>query len=227
MVIASLVDAGTMTADFTRFSHNGRQAVAATLAAFPVGQLVSALIGILVVSAGFAAQPAINGGMFVGILAAEGSFWPTVTAVFVVLNLAAVCSHCLYNGAMGWSQATGAPFRTVAAVLGVIGLVAAGIGVWSLFTEWLDLLGVIIPPIGAVIIVSLLARGYSVLSDEHPPVRWAHVRGVDGRICRSLGHASTGPRSERCRCRNRRRRDRRVDRGALRGLRCARPGDFG
>lgn len=172
LVIASLVDAGTMTADFTRFSRNGRQAVAATLAAFPVGQLVSAFIGILVVSAGFAAQPAINGGMFVGILAAEGSFWPTVTAVFVVLNLAAVCSHCLYNGAMGWSQATGAPFRTVAAVLGVLGLVAAGIGVWSLFIQWLDLLGVIIPPIGAVIIVSLLTRGYSVLSDEHPPVRW-------------------------------------------------------
>jgi len=105
LVIASLVDAGTMTADFTRFSRNGRQAVVATLAAFPVGQVVSALIGILVVSAGFAVEPAVNGGMFVGILAAEGSPWSTLTAAFVVLNLAAVCSHCLYNGAMGWSQA--------------------------------------------------------------------------------------------------------------------------
>ncbi|GAA4186642.1 cytosine permease [Gryllotalpicola kribbensis] len=170
VVIASLVDAGTMTADFTRFSRTGREAVAATLAAFPVGQFVSAFIGVLVVSAGLAVDPAVNGGMFIGVLLGS-PVSQVVVAVFVVLNLAAVCAHCLYNGAMGWSHATGARFRTTTVVLGLIGLFAAGLGVWSLFSDWLTILGVIVPPIGVVIIVSVLVRGYGFLAADAARVR--------------------------------------------------------
>lgn len=170
VVVASLVDAGTMTADFTRFSRTGRQAAAASLAAFAVGQFVSAFIGLLVVSAGLAADPATNGGMFIAILLGSPASH-VIVAAFVVLNLAAVCAHCLYNGAMGWSQATGARFRTMTVVLGILGLFAAGLGVWSLFSSWLTILGVIVPPIGVVIIVSVLVRGYGFLADDAPGVR--------------------------------------------------------
>lgn len=173
IVIASLVDAGTMTADFTRFSRTGRQAVGSALAAFPVGQFVSAFIGILVVSAGLAIDPAANGGLFIGTIASVGPVLAVIASIFVVVNLGAVCSHCLYNGAMGWSQVTGAKFRKVTLILGALGFIAAAIGVWSHFSDWLNILGVIVPPIGVVVIVFVLARGYGFVAEPAPSVRWA------------------------------------------------------
>jgi cytosine permease len=49
-------------------------------------------------------------------------------------------------------------------VLGVIGLIAALAGVWSHFATWLNVLGIFVPPIGAVLIVDQLLR------------RWAQTR---------------------------------------------------
>ena len=37
-------------------------------------------------------------------------------------------------------------------ILGVIGTIAALAGVWNLFLDWLNILGVFVPPIGAVIL---------------------------------------------------------------------------
>jgi cytosine permease len=52
--------------------------------------------------------------------------------------------------------------RTMTIVLGIIGGIAAVAGVWGLFLDWLNLLGIFVPPIGAVIIVDqLFIRHYS------------------------------------------------------------------
>ena len=42
IVIAGFADSGTMTADFTRWSRNGREAVLATFTAFPLANFISA-----------------------------------------------------------------------------------------------------------------------------------------------------------------------------------------
>lgn len=160
-IMATFADSGTMTADFTRWARSGRQAVLATITAFPVASLVAQLSGALFVAAGAIALPAQNGGNFAPILTGTGNPLLNVfLLVFVVINLGSVCTHCPYNGALGWSHLTRSTMRLLTLVLGVIGVAVAVLGAWHYFVNWLALLGVLVPPLGAVLIADqiILAR---------------------------------------------------------------------
>jgi cytosine permease len=168
LVVATFADSGTMTADFTRWSKDGKRAVYATLTAFPFANMIAQAFGIVIVCAGAAAAPATQGGDFMQVLTSHGGVLSFIALVFVFVNLGSVCTHCLYNGAVGWGRIMGKKMRTMTVVLGVLGGVLAMAGVWSLFLNWLNLLGILVPPIGAVIIVDqILVRHYSY--DEEVP----------------------------------------------------------
>jgi len=152
MTVAGFADSGTMTADFTRWSRSGRHAVGASATAFPLANFVSMAVGGVIVAAGAATDPDKNGGDFLGILVGHHPLLTALTVVFVFINLGSVCTHCLYNGAVGWSHITASKMRLLTIVLGVIGVIAAVAGVWTLFADWLNILGVFVPPIGAVLI---------------------------------------------------------------------------
>lgn len=156
IVVASFIDSGTMTADFTRWSKGGKEAVLATFSAFPVANLIAMVTGALIVAAGGALNPATDGGDFLPILVDHGPLLTVLAVVFVFVNLGSVCAHCLYNGAVGWSELVGSKMRVLTVVLGVLGLVIALAGVWSHFPTWLNLLGIFVPSIGAVLIVDQL-----------------------------------------------------------------------
>ncbi|MGI5223206.1 cytosine permease [Nocardia sp. CA-290969] len=156
IVVAGFVDSGTMTADFTRWSRNGKEAVVATFSAFPVANAIAMIVGAIVVAAGAAVNPAANGGDFLPILTDHGTLLTVLAVVFVFVNLGSVCAHCLYNGAVGWSQLTGSKMRLLTVILGAVGVVIALAGVWSHFSTWLNLLGIFVPSIGAVLIVDQL-----------------------------------------------------------------------
>jgi cytosine permease len=160
-IMATFADSGTMTADFTRWSRNGREAVLATATAFPVASLIAQVSGGVLVAAGAIASAETAGGDFSPILTGPGN--PILNAfvvVFVVVNLGSVCTHCLYNGALGWSHLLRSRMRLLTLVLGLIGVVIALLGAWSYFVNWLAFLGVIVPPLGAVLIADqiLLAK---------------------------------------------------------------------
>ncbi|GAA2502787.1 cytosine permease [Terrabacter carboxydivorans] len=160
-IMATFADSGTMTADFTRWSRNGKEAVPATATAFPVASLVAQLSGGLLVAAGAVASPETAGGDFTPILTGPGNpILNALVVVFVVVNLGSVCTHCLYNGALGWSHLLRSKMRLLTLVLGGIGVVVALLGAWSYFVNWLAFLGVIVPPLGAVLIADqiLLAK---------------------------------------------------------------------
>ena len=57
--------------------------------------------------------------------------------------------------------------RLMAVVLGAIGIVVAAPNVWAYFIEWLSLLGILVPPIGAIILVDqyILRRGMEITAD--------------------------------------------------------------
>lgn len=152
VVIAGFSDSGTMTPDFTRWAKNGRHGVIAALSAFPIANMISMVVGGLVVAAGGIAEPLKNGGDFMMLLAGHGLFLVVLSIFFIFTNLGSVCAHCLYNGAVGWSHITGSTMRKLTIVLGLIGIVAAVAGVWSLFLNWLNFLGFVVPPIGAILI---------------------------------------------------------------------------
>lgn len=171
IVVAGFSDSGTMTADFTRWARNGRAAVVAASCAFPFANSVAYLVGGLVVAVGGAVDPAVNGGGFLGLLTGHGPLLTSVAVLFVFVNLGSVASHCLYNGAVGWSAITPFRMRPLAVVLSVLGLVAALTGVWSLFLDWLNLLGIFVPPIGAVLITDQLFLRRRTAGREPRPYR--------------------------------------------------------
>jgi cytosine permease len=156
MVIAGFADSGTMTADFTRWARNGKQGAIAAFAAFPVAYFVAQLVGAFVVALGASADPATTGGDFLHVLVGGGGILVPLAIVFVFVNLGSVCAHCLYNGAVGFGNITGKTMRQLTIVLGVIGIVAAVAGIWSYFEAWLNILGVLVPPIGIILILDQL-----------------------------------------------------------------------
>lgn len=155
VVIALFIDAGTVTADFNRWAKTPAASLIATFSAFPVGNLIAMLVG-GVMTAALAvpnANPFGADNMF-GYMNGMQIGWLSLLAfIFLYLNLGSVCSHCLYNAATGWSRITGTHMRVMAIVLGAIGIVVAAGNVWAFFIQWLSLLGIIVPPIGAIILV--------------------------------------------------------------------------
>ncbi len=166
MVIALFIDAGTVTADFNRWAQDGKSSLAATFSAFPFANLVAMLVG-GVMTAALAtpnANPFGTDNMF-GYMNAQQLTWLSVLAfIFLYCNLGSVCAHCLYNAATGWSRILHTHMRLMAVVLGAIGIIVAAGNVWAFFINWLSLLGILVPPIGAVILVDqyLVRRGAEV-----------------------------------------------------------------
>jgi cytosine permease len=156
MVVAGFADSGTMTADFTRWSKDGKSAVIAAFSAFPMANVISYLFGVVIVAVGAAVDPVNNGGNFLPMLMNHGTLLSIIAFLFVFINLGSVCTHCLYNGAVGFSHLFNSKMRVWTLILGAIGGALALAGVWSYFLEWLSLLGIVVPPFGAVMIVDLI-----------------------------------------------------------------------
>jgi cytosine permease len=181
VVLALFVDAGTVTADFNRWAKSGRDSWIATFSAFPFANLVAMLVG-GVMTAALAvpnANPFGADNMF-GYMNAKQVSWLTLLAFFFLyINLGSVCSHCLYNSATGWSRILNGRMRMLAVVLGIIGIVIAAANVWAYFIEWLTILGVLVPPIGAIILVDqyVLKGDLDRHSDWHGPAFIAWIVG--------------------------------------------------
>ncbi|MGD9425189.1 purine-cytosine permease family protein [Pantoea sp. NSTU24] len=189
MVVAGFADSGTMTADFTRWSKSGRSAVIAAFSAFPVANVISYLFGVVIVAAGAAVDPLTNGGNFLPMLMGHGAFLSVVACLFVFINLGSVCTHCLYNGAVGFSHLFSSKMRLWTLILGAIGGVLALAGVWSYFLEWLSLLGIVVPPFGAVMIVDLIFMAR--ISEQRPAQRFrgdAFAAWAIGSLCAVIAH---------------------------------------
>lgn len=181
VVLALFVDAGTVTADFNRWAKDARSSLIATFSAFPFANLVAMLVG-GVMTAALAvpdANPFGADNMF-GYMTAQGVAWLSVLAfIFLLTNLGSVCSHCLYNAATGWSRIVGGHMRVAAIVLGAIGIVVAAGNVWAFFIEWLSLLGILVPPIGAIILVDqyISRRGSEIDVNWRPEAFVAWLAG--------------------------------------------------
>ena len=182
IVLTLFVDAGTVTADFNRWAKDLKGSLISTFSAFLFANLVAMLVGGIMTAA--LATPNANpfgaDNMF-GYMNDKQLAWLSVLAfIFLDCNLGSVCSHCLYNAATGWSRILGSHMRILAVALGVIGIIVAACNVWAFFIEWLTLLGILVPPIGAIILVDqYIVRVNSEASSEWrvmPFIAWAAAR---------------------------------------------------
>ena len=155
VVIALFIDAGTVTADFNRWAKDTKGSIIATFSAFPFANLCAMLVGGIMTAA--LAVPDANpfgaDNMFGYMNAKQLTFLSVLAFLFLYINLGSVCAHCLYNAATGWSRILGSHMRLIAIILGVIGIAIAAGNVWAYFIQWLSLLGILVPPIGAIILV--------------------------------------------------------------------------
>ncbi|HJR20174.1 MAG TPA: cytosine permease, partial [Dongiaceae bacterium] len=169
VVITLFIDAGTVTADFNRWAADTKSSLVATFSAFPVSNLLAMLVG-GVTTAALAvpdANPFGADNMF-GYMNAKQLTWLSILAfLFLYCNLGSVCAHCLYNAATGWSRIVGGHMRLLAVILGAIGIAVAAGNVWAFFIEWLTLLGILVPPIGAIILVDqyVIRKGSEIDAD--------------------------------------------------------------
>ncbi|WP_298256763.1 cytosine permease [Bradyrhizobium sp.] len=179
VVIALFIDAGTVTSDFNRWAATPTASLVSTFSAFPFANLIAMLVG-GVMTAALAvpnANPFGADNMF-GYMNGKHIAWLSVLAfIFLYANLGSVCSHCLYNAATGWSRILGTHMRIMAIVLGACGIVVAAGNVWAFFIQWLSLLGILVPPIGAIILIDqyVLRRNASISADWRPQpfIAWA------------------------------------------------------
>lgn len=181
MVIALFIDAGTVTPDFNRWAKDKKSSLVATFSAFPFANMIAMVLG-GVMTAALAvpdANPFGQDNMFGYMMASGSGFLMVIAFIFLLANLGSVCSHCLYNASTGWSRILRSEMRLMAVVLGAIGIVIAAANVWAFFIEWLSLLGIIVPPIGAIIIVDqyLKRPGSEIDSDWRPMAFIAWVIG--------------------------------------------------
>lgn len=155
VVIALFIDAGTVTADFNRWAKNRRDSFISTFSAFPFANLVAMLVG-GVTTAALAvpdANPFGSDNMFGYMNAKQIGFVSVLAALFLYCNLGSVCAHCLYNAATGWARIANSNMRLFAIGLGAVGIAVAAGNVWAFFIQWLSLLGILVPPIGVIILV--------------------------------------------------------------------------
>jgi cytosine permease len=184
VVLALFIDAGTVTADFNRWAKTPTASLVATFSAFPFANLIAMLVG-GVMTAALAvpnANPFGADNMF-GYMNGKQMAWLSALAfVFLYINLGSVCSHCLYNAATGWSRIFGNHMRVMAVILGAIGIVVAAGNVWAFFIQWLSLLGILVPPIGAVILVDqyLIRPNAQIDADWRPE---AFIAWAIGSVC--------------------------------------------
>jgi cytosine permease len=155
IVLTLFVDAGTVTADFNRWAEDRKSSLISTFSAFPFANLIAMLVGGVMTAA--LAVPNANpfgvDNMF-GYMNGKQMAWLSILAfLFLYCNLGSVCAHCLYNAATGWSRILSSNMRLMAIVLGAIGIVVAAGNIWAFFIQWLSLLGILVPPIGAIILV--------------------------------------------------------------------------
>ncbi|MDX1301428.1 cytosine permease [Photobacterium sp.] len=167
LIFATFADSGTMTADFTRWAKNGREGFLAAFSAFPVGKFLAEVIGAIIVATGVIANPELDGGNFMLVLSGHGPLLTILAIVFIFINLGVGCTHCLYNAAVGFSHMTGKSMRTLTVVLGGIGILVAMTGIWNAFQDWLNLLGLIVPPIATIIIVDQVILHRKLHNNAH------------------------------------------------------------
>jgi len=182
VVIALFADGATLTADYSRWAPSSRGAWISTFCAFPFAMTVGMLFGGIMTAALQTpnANPFGADNMFGYLVAQKSPYVSALAFIFLLCNLGSICSHCLYFSAVGYSRMTKSSMRVCAVILGVIGTGIAAANVWALFIPWLSLLGIIVPPLGAILILDLtvLRVGAAVDAEWRASAFFAWIAGA-------------------------------------------------
>lgn len=169
-VLASFADSGTLAPDFNRWAKDRKTSWISVFTAFPIGFGVAMLSGVL-----FTVMLAHHGLTFnkpfqesnpVGYLIVGGGGALAFAVLVAAINQGSNATHCLYNSSVGFSKLVSKRYVITTLIIGTVGIVIAVTGVWALLIDWLKIIGVLVPPIGAVIIVAYYTGIYRLRNDQ-------------------------------------------------------------
>lgn len=144
---------GTATGDIVRFAENRKQVVGATVIAFLICNTTMMLVGALSAAALSTLNP------YFGMIGLFGSI--PIVAVAVV-SLWSTCDACNYGASMAYTNLSKVISWRVAGTIGILAaLLTATTEIISHLESWLLLIGVVVPPIGGIIIAD-----YFLLRDD-------------------------------------------------------------
>jgi cytosine permease len=171
---ATFAVSGTMTGDIVRYTRTGGQAVGVTGVAFLASNAPFMILGAL-----FAA--AINDPTVPYFLDSSSMAVLLPLAAIAILSTWSTADACLYNAAMGFANSLPNFNWRRAAILGtIIGLAASMTGAIANVTNLLIAIGLVVPPVGAVIISDyfLVRRAHGFGMDRRSPVNTAAITAV-------------------------------------------------
>lgn len=168
LTVANFVDGGTVNADYCRWAKKPINAWVATFCAFPCANTIAMLMGGILVAAYATPGSSVfhNINMFTFFLQKDSYLFAVFAVIFLFCNMGSVCAHTLYNSAISWSHLTHKHFRWVVITLGILSTLVAVSGIWHYLNDWLEILGIAIPPIGAVIIADQLIMVKTISSQK-------------------------------------------------------------
>lgn len=135
---------GTATGDIVRFAENKKNAIIATVVAFLLCNTGMMVLGALVA----ATLPELS--PYFGMIGVFGSI-PLIA--IAVVSCWSTCDACHYGSTMSYTNLHPKITWRVAAVTGVlIALIGVGTGVISNLLTYLVIIGLVVPPIGGIII---------------------------------------------------------------------------
>ena len=144
IVFGTFASGGTQVTNWTRFARSSRTAVLAALSAFLLGNGLMVFVGAL-------GALVYDRADLVDVLVAQGLLLPGLAMLFLniwttqdntIYNFSVAGSNLLRTGHRRWVTLGGAALGTVLALLGM----------YDFLVPFLLLLGVLIPPVGAVIV---------------------------------------------------------------------------
>ncbi len=164
--VGSFISGGTLTPDFTRYSRTPAISVSSTVIAFLIGNSLMFLFG--AVAAAFYQTNDISFAMM-----KQGMI---VIAILVLgLNIWTTNDNALYAASLGFATLTRRTKREFVLINGFLGTVFALVA-YTYFVPWLSLLNLMLPSIGAILILDhFVIRRRNPEAPVEPGVRWAAI----------------------------------------------------
>ena len=172
--VGSFISGGTLTPDFTRYSRTPAISVSATVIAFLLGNSLMFLFG--AVAAAFYQTNDISFALM-----KQGLI---VVAVLVLgLNIWTTNDNALYAASLGFATLARRTKREFVLLNGFLGTVFALVA-YNHFVPWLNLLNLMLPSIGAILILDhFIVRRRNSEAPVTPGIRWAAIAAWTGGFC--------------------------------------------
>lgn len=166
IVVGSFISGGTATPNFMRFAKTHKIAVVATIVAFFLGNSVMMIFG--------AIGGAVTGQADIfNILILQGLAIPAF--ITLGLNIWTTNNNALYTAGLGVSNITKIPMKPLVLLAGAVGTLS-GIWLYYNFVGFLSMLGGMIPPVGAVLIMHYFTHKKEYLKEREAEEKGSNVR---------------------------------------------------